>query len=221
MQISIYWSIDRAFPTQNEPRFQLRCKNRSGYGFSRVWDSRLPSPLLPIPLSIVEMQPPRFRVCMNWFFPIKVGGWQGLQGFGRVQVQHPSNPLAGHGRSSRTATNQGCGRTPRASLCLYSKHKLRTGDTELPRALECPRLHTTPTWSLSTTCWSSNHLQKVQQKFWKNQADGKRPRWQDWQWNALVKICFMKTVMLCGECRLHELPIVIQSTLDRCCTYKR
>ena len=142
------------------------------------------------------------------FFPIKVGGWQGLQGFERAQGQHPSNPLAGHGRSSRTATNQGCGRTPRASSCLYSKHKLRTGDTELPRALECLRLYTTPTWSLSTTCWSSNHLQKVQQKFWKNQVDGKRPRWQDWQWNALVKICFMKTIMLCGECRLHKLPTV-------------
>lgn len=157
----------KGISTQNGPRFQPRCKNKSGYGFSRDWGSRLPSPLLPSRWVSLRCSHRILRFAWFFSFSIKVGGWQGLQGFGRAPGQHPSSPLAGHGRSSRTATNQGCGRTPRASSCLYSKHKLRTRDTALPRSLECPRLHTTPTWSLSTTCWSSNHLQKVQQSIGK------------------------------------------------------
>lgn len=155
---------------------------------SRDWDSWLPSSLLPSRWVPLRCSHRVLGFCMKWFFPIKVGGWQGLQGFGRAQRQHPSSPLAGHGRSSQTATNQGYGRTPRASSCLYSKHKLQTRDTELPQALECLQLHTTPTWSLSTTCWCSNHLQKDQQRFEKIEwVDDKRnPRWQDWQGNALV-----------------------------------
>lgn len=144
--------------THNVPHFQLRCETTK-VGTARI--EVVGVHLCSILMSVVERQPH-----MSWGFKknrsIKVAAWQGLQGFGRAQEQHPSSQLAGRGRSSRMATNRGCGRTPPTSLCLDNKHKLWTRDTELPRALELPRLCTTPTWSLSTMCWSSNHLHRVQ-----------------------------------------------------------